>query len=112
MKHSETVCVCRSSQPNHHEFKSEKHDQKTIFSITSGNLFMFFHSVFLKENNSKVQVQQQNKLCCLLKFWPVEHAADPDHWSEVSVPFAMAEACFEYTLVVHWSEPGRSEDTI
>ena len=39
----------------------------------------------------------------------MELAADLDHWNDVSVPFAMAEACFEDKLVVHRSEPGRSD---
>ena len=42
----------------------------------------------------------------------VEHAAGVDHWNEVAVFFTVAESCFEYILVVHCAEPGRSGNTI
>ena len=82
----QSVCVCCLGQTDHWGSKSEKKYQKICFC-------------------SKVWVLQQKRPWCLPNFWPVEHAADLDHWSEVSVPFVMAEECLfisPYNMQYSW----------
>ena len=90
-----------SGQTDHRGFKSE--------SMTKKIRFQFLPCVFAKRISKGSSFQS---LGAATEKALLEHSADLDHWNEVSVPFAMAEACFKYILVVHWSEPGRSGSTI
>ena len=89
---SKTICICGVGQPDHRELKSEKPDQKIRFQFPAETNLCFqranFYGMFISKSR-----------CSNIK-------------GPAALPFAMAEACFEYILVVHWSEPGRLRNII
>ena len=91
-----SVCVCLLGQLNHRGSTSEKPDPKKIVLTVFRNFWRKFIPKFGCCNSKQ-------RSCGLPQFWTVAHAGYLDHWTSVSVPFLMAESCFQCILVLHWS---------